>query len=39
MIDTYGNIVNWPENFFGDEMEDIAAQSKAALEKRKKQVK
>jgi len=38
-LDTYGNIANWPENFFGDEMEDIAAQSKAALEKRIKHIK
>lgn len=35
-VDEYGSIKNWPENFFGDEMEDIAAQSKAALEKRSK---
>ena len=32
-IDTFGNILNWPSNFFGDEMEDIIAQSKAALSK------
>ncbi len=34
-IDLYGNILNWPENFFGDEMGDITAQAKAALQKRK----
>jgi len=33
-IDTYGNIQNWPENFFGDEMEDITEQSKAAMKRR-----
>lgn len=33
-IDDYGNIQNWPENFFGDEMGDITAQAKAAMEKR-----
>ena len=33
-IDEYGNIQNWPENFFGDEMGDITAQAKAAMEKR-----
>jgi predicted ATPase len=33
-IDMYGNIQNWPENFFGDEMEDITEQSKAAMKKR-----
>lgn len=33
-IDTFGNIQNWPDNFFGDEMRDITEQSKAALRKR-----
>ncbi len=33
-IDIFGSIQNWPENFFGDEMEDITAQSKAAIKKR-----
>lgn len=33
-IDTFGNIQNWPENFFGDEMGDIAGQAKAAMKKR-----
>jgi hypothetical protein len=33
-IDEYGTIKNWPQNFFGDEMGDIAEQSKAALKKR-----
>lgn len=33
-IDLFGNIQNWPDNFFGDEMQDIAEQSKAALKKR-----
>jgi hypothetical protein len=33
-IDIFGNIRNWPENFFGDEMEDIAEHAKAAMEKR-----
>lgn len=38
-LDMFGNIQNWPEHFFGDEMEDIAEQSKAALKKRMKAVK
>jgi predicted ATPase len=38
-IDLFGNIRNWPENFFGDEMEDITAQSKAAVKKRIQQQK
>ncbi len=28
-VDPYGNILNWPEAFFGDEMEDLVARSKA----------
>jgi len=35
-VDSYGNILNWPDGFFGDEMEDIAAQSLAAMQKRAK---
>ncbi len=37
LIDIYGNIRNWPENFFGNEMEDITEQSIAAMKKRKQQ--
>ena len=36
-IDEFGNIQNWPENFFGDEMGDILAQAEAAMEKRMQQ--
>jgi len=36
-IDNSGNIQNWPENFFGDEMGDITEQAKAAIKKRMKQ--
>ncbi len=32
-INEFGNILNWPENFFGDEMGDIVGQAKAAMEK------
>lgn len=28
-VDLYGNIRNWPKNFFGDEMEDLVARSEA----------
>lgn len=31
-IDPYGNIKNWPDHFFGDEMGDITAQAKATME-------
>jgi predicted ATPase len=33
-IDLFGNIRNWPDNFFGDEMGDISEQAKAAMRKR-----
>uniref|UniRef100_A0A7C4RT59 DUF3696 domain-containing protein n=1 Tax=Desulfatirhabdium butyrativorans TaxID=340467 RepID=A0A7C4RT59_9BACT len=33
-IDIFGNIQNWPENFFGDEMGDITEQAKASIKKR-----
>lgn len=33
-IDEYGNIANWPEDFFGDEMGDIAAHTKAMMQRR-----
>ena len=36
-IDRYGNIRNWPEHFFGDEMGDITKQAKAAMDKRIRQ--
>ena len=28
-VDTYGNILNWPEGFFGDEMSDLVARTEA----------
>lgn len=28
-VDFFGNIRNWPENFFGDEMEDLVARAEA----------
>ena len=34
-VDSFGNISNWPEDFFGDDMGDIAAQSIASLKRRK----
>jgi len=36
-IDIFGNIQNWPKNFFGDEMGDITEQAKAAMKKRMQQ--
>jgi predicted ATPase len=36
-VDMFGEIVNWPPNFFGDEMGDIAARARAAADLRKRQ--
>jgi predicted ATPase len=33
-IDEFGEIRNWPENFFGDEMAEIAATRKAVLKRK-----
>ncbi len=33
-VDLYGSIKNWPRDFFGNEMEDIAAMSHAAMNRR-----
>jgi predicted ATPase len=33
-VDTYGNIVNWPEDFFGDEIGDLSAMTDAAIARR-----
>ncbi len=34
-VDGYGNITNWPQNFFGDEMGDLAAKAKAEMKRKK----
>ncbi len=34
-VDDYGNITNWPQNFFGDEMGDLAAKAKAEIKRKK----
>jgi len=36
-VDEYGNITNWPQNFFGDEMGDLAAMTEAAAERQSRQ--
>lgn len=38
-LNLYGEIENWPDNFFGNEMEDIAGRTRAAIERRKKETK
>lgn len=34
-LDKFGEIENWPENFFGDEMADISARALAAIKRRR----
>jgi predicted ATPase len=34
-VDEFGEITNWPHNFFGDEMADIVARTEAAAERRR----
>lgn len=33
-VDPYGNIINWPQDFFGDEMGDLAEMTRAAARRR-----
>jgi predicted ATPase len=35
-VDPYGNILNWPQGFFGDEMGDLAAMTMAAMNRKMK---
>ncbi len=35
-LDEFGNIANWPENFFGDEMGDLFAMTQAQMERQKR---
>ena len=35
-VDLFGNIANWPQDFFGDKFGEIAAMSEAALNRRQK---
>ncbi len=32
-VDSFGEIENWPDNFCGDEMEEIAARTTAAIQR------
>lgn len=36
-VDKYGNILNWPEDFFGDQMGEIAAMQRAQLQRRREE--
>jgi predicted ATPase len=35
-LDMFGEIENWPEDFFGDEMSEIVARTTAAVSRRQK---
>ncbi len=34
-VDLFGNITNWPKDFFGDDFGEMAAMTKAAMERKK----
>jgi predicted ATPase len=36
-VDLYGSIRNWPQDFFGDDFSEMAAITKAAMERKKGQ--
>jgi predicted ATPase len=33
-VDTYGDILNWPPNFFGDELEDVTVQAEVGMQRK-----
>jgi predicted ATPase len=33
-VDPYGDILNWPPNFFGDEVEDVAVQAEVGMQRK-----
>jgi predicted ATPase len=35
-VDEYGDVLNWPDDFFGDELEDVAEQAKVGMQRRLK---
>ena len=35
-IDEYGDVLNWPPDFFGNELEDVAIQAEAGIQRRLK---
>jgi len=37
-VDIFGNVLNWPPNFFGDAFGDIAERQKAGLDRRMKEL-
>lgn len=36
-IDLFGNITNWPDDFFGNDIDDLAAMTKAARDRKNKE--
>jgi formylglycine-generating enzyme required for sulfatase activity len=36
-LDMFGNITNWPKDFFGDEFGEMAAITRAAMNRKKKE--
>jgi predicted ATPase len=36
-VDIFGNISNWPEEFFGDDFGELAAMTEAAIRRKRRQ--
>ncbi|RKI09910.1 DUF3696 domain-containing protein [Corallococcus sp. AB030] len=36
-LDEFGNIINWPKDFFGDDMGDLVAMTEAAMKRQQEQ--
>jgi len=34
-IDLFGNVTNWPDDFFGNDIEDLAAMTRAAMDRKR----
>jgi hypothetical protein len=37
LVDLFGNVTNWPKDFFGDEFAEMAAMTKAAVARKKEE--
>jgi predicted ATPase len=35
-VDSFGDVLNWPPDFFGDEIEDVAVQARVGMQRRMK---
>jgi predicted ATPase len=35
-VDEFGDVLNWPQDFFGDELEDVAVQAEVGMQRKLK---